>query len=67
MAKFIKIHEKYCGRTFDPAINIPVDGIQWFRNIPTCKGEDETYISVCGIHGSFAITETVEELNELIY
>ena len=66
MAKFIKLTEKYCGKTFDPVIYINVDGINWYRNIPTSNGERETWVRIAGMGSSFAVRETIEEIINLI-
>lgn len=66
MAKFIKLTEKSCGKTFDPVIYINVDGINWYRNIPTVEGKSETWVHIAGKFSPFAVKETIEEIINLI-
>lgn len=66
MTKFIKLHEKNSGKTFDPVIYVFVDRIKWFKNIPTCEGENNTHLCVDGVFGTLRVTESIEEVINLI-
>lgn len=64
MTKFIKITERYCGRTANPVRYINIEAIEWFGVLD--KSEGLVYVKHSGFAAAFAICESLEEFTKLI-